>query len=60
MTWLSKERNVPPGLKVVDWKPAADSSGWFGWLSQALGNGVWPFGRAVCRPDWPNLGHPQA
>ena len=36
MTWLSEERNVPAGLKVVDWKPAADSSGWFDWLSQAL------------------------
>ncbi len=36
MTWLSKERNVPAGLKVVDWKPAADISGWFGWLSQTL------------------------
>ncbi len=38
MTWLAKERNVPPGLKIVDWKPAAESSGWFGWLSQALGS----------------------
>lgn len=37
MTWLAKERNVPPGLKIVDWKPTAESSGWFGWLSQALG-----------------------
>jgi len=37
MSWLAKERNVPSGLKVVDWKPAEESSGWFGWLSQALG-----------------------
>jgi protease IV len=37
MSWLAKERKVPLGLKVVDWKPAEESSGWFGWLSQALG-----------------------
>ena len=37
MSWLAKERNVPSGLKVVDWKPAEESSGWLGWLSQALG-----------------------
>jgi protease-4 len=37
MSWLAKERNVPSGLKIVDWKPAEESSGWFGWLSQALG-----------------------
>jgi protease-4 len=36
MSWLAKERNVPAGLKVVDWKPAAESSSWLGWLSQAL------------------------
>jgi protease IV len=36
-SWLAKERNVPSGLKVVDWKPAEESSGWFGWLSEALG-----------------------
>ena len=37
MSWLAKERDVPKGLKVVDWKPAEESSGWFGWLSGALG-----------------------
>jgi protease-4 len=37
VSWLVKERNVPSGLKVVDWKPAEDSSGWFGWMSQAVG-----------------------
>ena len=21
MSWLDQERNAPPGLKVVDWKP---------------------------------------
>jgi len=36
MSWLAKERNVPAGLKVVDWKPAAEGSSWFGWLTQAL------------------------
>ncbi|HZP08862.1 signal peptide peptidase SppA [Methyloceanibacter sp.] len=34
-TWLSKERNVPSGLKVVDWKPESESSGLFGWLFQS-------------------------
>jgi protease-4 len=38
MNWLAKERNVPPGLKIVDWKPTAESSGWFWWLSEALGS----------------------
>ena len=34
--WLSKERQVPKGLKIVDWKPESESSGLFGWLSQSL------------------------
>jgi protease-4 len=46
MTWLAKERNVPPGLKIVDWEPTAESSSWFGWLSQALGSA---FGLSVER-----------
>jgi protease-4 len=36
MNWLTKERNVPSGLKIVDWKPATESSGLFGWLFQSL------------------------
>ena len=36
LAWLVKERNVSAGLKVVDWKPAEESSGLFGWLSQSL------------------------
>ena len=36
MKWLNKERKVPAGLKIVDWKPTQDSSGLFGWLSQSL------------------------
>jgi protease IV len=31
-TWLQKERNVAPGLSVVDWKPRAESSGILRWL----------------------------
>ena len=27
MAWLAKERNVPAGLKIVDWKPTEESSG---------------------------------
>jgi protease IV len=36
MTWLTKERQVPAGLKIVDWKPAPESAGLFGWLFQSL------------------------
>jgi protease-4 len=31
-TWLQKERNVTPGLSVVEWKPKADSDGVLSWL----------------------------
>jgi protease-4 len=34
--WLAKERQVPKGLKVVDWQPESESSGLFGWLFQSL------------------------
>jgi protease-4 len=34
--WLTKERNVPSGLKIVDWKPAEESAGLFGWLVQSF------------------------
>jgi protease-4 len=34
--WLTKERNVPAGLKIVDWKPARESAGLFGWLVQSF------------------------
>jgi protease-4 len=36
MSWLTKERNVPSGLKVVDWRPAEEGAGLFGWLFQSL------------------------
>ncbi|MBC8020223.1 MAG: signal peptide peptidase SppA [Methyloceanibacter sp.] len=36
MSWLAKERKIPPGLKIVDWKPAPESSGLSGWLFQSL------------------------
>jgi protease-4 len=36
MSWLTKERNVPSGLKIIDWKPAKESSGLIGWLFQSL------------------------
>jgi protease IV len=34
--WLEKERSVPSGLKVLDWKPKTEESGLFGWLFQSL------------------------
>ena len=46
LSWLAKERDIPASLKVVEWKPAAESSGWFGWLSQALASA---FGLSVER-----------
>ena len=36
MSWLTKERKVPAGLKIVDWKPTQESAGLFGWLFQSL------------------------
>ena len=34
--WLQKERNVAPGLSVVDWKPRAESGGILSWLFGAI------------------------
>jgi protease IV len=36
MSWLTKERKVPAGLKIVDWRPTQESAGLFGWLFQSL------------------------
>jgi protease-4 len=36
MRWLSKERNVPTGLRVVDWEPKPESSGLYGWLFDSM------------------------
>jgi protease-4 len=36
MNWLTKERKISPGLRVIDWKPKAESSGLFGWLFESL------------------------
>ena len=41
LSWLAKERGLPAGLKVLQWKPKAESSGFFGWM---LGSGVEIFG----------------
>ena len=34
--WLQKERNVAPGLSVVDWKPRAERGGILSWLFGAI------------------------
>jgi protease-4 len=34
--WLSKERKIPSGLKIVDWKPEEESSGLWGWLIHSM------------------------
>ena len=37
LRWLSKERGVPSGLRVVQWKPKEESSGFFGLLFDSAG-----------------------
>jgi protease-4 len=37
LRWLSKERGVPAGLKVVQWEPREESSGFFGLLFDFAG-----------------------
>jgi len=36
MNWLTKERKVPKGLRIIDWKPPEESAGLFGWLFQSV------------------------
>ena len=60
MSWLTKERKVPAGLKIVDWKPTEESTGLFGWLFQSLAASIGTFGRENCWHRRPNLGYPQA
>src|SRR6476619_5772761 len=38
--WLQKERNVAPGLSVVDWKPRAESEGILSWLFGSIAYGL--------------------
>jgi protease-4 len=40
MAWLIRERNVPAGLRIVDWKLPQESSGLFGWLVQSLASSI--------------------
>ncbi|HBR27284.1 MAG TPA: signal peptide peptidase SppA, partial [Rhizobiales bacterium] len=40
VAWLHKERKVPAGLKIVDWKPETETFGLFGWLFQSLAGAV--------------------
>jgi protease-4 len=40
MGWLTRERKVPGGLRIVDWKPAEESSGLFGWLLQFAASSI--------------------
>lgn len=36
MKWLSEERKIPTGLKIVEWKPKASSNGLYGWLFESM------------------------
>ena len=59
VAWLEQKRNVPKGLKVVDWKPSRDLD-WplSGSFSQSLGTFIASLGReaiGVLRTD-PSLG----
>ena len=38
--WLQKERNVAPGLSVVDWKPIAESGGILSWLLGSIASSL--------------------
>jgi protease-4 len=38
--WLQKERDVAPGLYVVEWKPKAESGGILGWLFGSIASGL--------------------
>lgn len=40
VSWLETERKITPGLKVVEWKPRAESSGLFSWLFQSLADTI--------------------
>ncbi len=40
--WLQDNRNVAAGLKIVDWKPEAESSGLSSWLFQSVASAFWP------------------
>lgn len=40
MKWLTEERKVPAGLKIVDWQPAQESAGLFGWLLQSMASSI--------------------
>jgi protease-4 len=34
--WLTKERKIPKGLKIVEWKPQTESNGLYGWLFESM------------------------
>jgi protease-4 len=36
--WLQKERDVTPGLSVVEWKPKTESGGVWSWLFGSIGS----------------------
>ena len=36
--WLQKERDVTPGLSVVEWRPKTESSGVLSWLFGSIGS----------------------
>ena len=38
--WLQKERNVTPGLSVVEWKPKTESGGALSWLFGSIASGL--------------------
>ena len=38
--WLQKERDVTPGLSVIEWKPKSESGGIWGWLFGSIASGI--------------------
>jgi protease-4 len=37
--WLQKERNIAPGLSIVEWKPRTESGGILSWLFGSIASG---------------------
>ena len=36
MRWLNEERDISKGLKIVEWKPKAESNDWYSWLFESM------------------------
>jgi protease-4 len=46
-SWLQKERDIAPGLSIVEWKPKSESSGIFRWLFGSIASGLGVSGERI-------------